>query len=85
MGSNRARRRQELWKRETLAVGNLLLDALALERYLAAQSFYHSTDDLLRQWRNCRRILNRLVIDYLSAVARYRIVIKTSYRVRIRR
>ena len=83
MGSNRARRQQELWNRETLAVGNLLLDALALERYLAARSFHHSTNDLLRQWKHCRRTVNQLVTDYIRAIAQYRILVKRSYRVRV--
>jgi len=49
MRSKRARRQQELWKRKTGSAGNLLLDALSLERYLAARSLRKPTDDLLKQ------------------------------------
>ena len=76
MGSNRARRRRELWKQETVQIGNLLLDAIALERYLASHLLRKPTDDLLRRRQTCRRTLNRLVKDYTKAVARYRILVK---------
>lgn len=82
MGSNRARKRQQLWKRETMAVGDLLLDALALERYLSEQAGCKPTDDLLGQWIRCRRTLSRLIADYVNAVTRYRILVRRKYLLR---
>ena len=84
MESNRAVRRREFWKHDTAKIGNLLLDALALDRQLSAQLFRRPNDDLLRRWQNCRRTLNRLIKDYTVAVSRYRILVKVSYRKRIR-
>jgi hypothetical protein len=84
MGSNRARRRREFWKRETIVIGNLLLDAITLERDLAAQSLHKPTQDLVRHRQFCRTVLKRLIGDYAHAVARYRIAMKAPYRSRIR-
>lgn len=76
MPNYRARDRQETSRDGSGAIGNLLLDALALERYLARRYCRQPEDELLESWRLCRRTVNHLVKDYTDAVARYRRVVR---------
>lgn len=84
MGMNRASRRREFWKHDSAKIGTLLLDALALERQLSSQLSRRPSDDLLKQWKTCRRTLSRLLKDYAMAVSKYRILAKASYTKRLR-
>lgn len=79
MRSNRAQRKHELLSREVTRTGNLLLDALALERELRQLYERKPSGEGLRKWRNFRRALDFLVEDYVRAVARYRRTVKSIF------
>lgn len=83
MRMDRRNRQREIWRREMLATGNLLLDALELERYLKVRYLRKPEDDLLAQWEHCRRTVNRLAKDYAVAIGRYRTGIRSRFAVRI--
>lgn len=83
MRMDRRNRQREIWRREMLATGNLLLDALELERYLKVRYLRKPADDLLAQWKRCRRTVNRLARDYAVAIAQYRTGIRSRFAARI--
>lgn len=83
MRMDRRNRQREIWRVEMLATGNLLLDALELERYLKVRYLRKPADDLLAQWKRCRRTVNRLARDYAVAIARYRTGIRNRFTARI--
>lgn len=83
MRMDRRNRQREIWRVEMLATGNLLLDALELERYLKVRYLRKPEDDLLAQWEHCRRTVNRLAKDYAVAIGRYRTGIRSRFAVRI--
>jgi hypothetical protein len=78
MVSNRARKRREMRCKEVNAIGELLLDAIRLQRYFKREYSRRPEEELLRQWKTCRKVVAGLVQDYAIAVARYRRVAKAS-------
>ena len=84
MRMDRRNRQREVWRVEMLATGNLLLDALELERYLKVRYLRKPADELFAQWKACRRAVNRLAKDYALAIARYRLAIRSRFAARIR-
>ena len=80
MVSNRARRRREFWCKEVKVIGNLLQDAITLERHFHAAYSRQAGQKPTLQWRVSRRAVASLVQDYAAAVARYRRSIRASFR-----
>ena len=75
--------KREGWRRSMIATGNLLVDALALDRHFAHRYSRRPTDDTLRELKKCRRTVAHLVHDYTVSVARYRRAVKASFASRI--
>jgi len=84
MQMDRRNRQREIWRQKMLKTGNLLLDVLEFERYLKIRYLRKPADDLLAQWRTCRRTVNQLAQDYAFAVARYRTGLRSKFSARIR-
>ncbi len=84
MRMDRRNGQREIWRVEMLATGNLLLDALELERYLKMRYLRRPEDQLLARWKACLRTVKQLAQDYAIAVARYRTGIRSRFAARIR-
>ena len=84
MKSKRARQKREALRQQLLATGNLLMDALALDRDFARRYAQRPTEDVIRQFKMCRRTVGHLVRDYAVSVARYRRAVKATFAPRIR-
>lgn len=84
MVSNRAKQRREMWCQEVNAIGDLLLDAIALEQHFKREHSRRSAENSLQQWKSCRKVVAGLVQDYAAAVARYRRVVGASVATRWR-
>jgi hypothetical protein len=65
--------RSELLHLKMLHIGDLLIDALRLERDL-------SEDEGLAQWRACRAVVDHLVQDYASALAAWSEAVEEDFR-----
>ena len=84
MVSNRAKKRREMWCQEVNAMGDLLLDAIALEQHFKREHSRRSAEKSLNQWKSCRKVVATLVQDYAAAVARYRRLVGASVATRCR-
>lgn len=63
----------EILRKEMLAIGEMLSNALALEHELTQLVTDHPTDEnLVERWKESRRAVERLAGDYARAVERYR-------------
>lgn len=79
MRSNRDRLKREKFRRELLTTGNLLVDALELERHFTRHYTRNPTADRIAELDTCRRTVRQLVQDYKHSVARYRRAVKASF------
>lgn len=66
--------RSELLHLKLLQTGDLLIDALRLERDL-------SEDEGLERWRACREMVDHLAQDYASALAAWQEALEEDFRI----
>jgi len=80
--SNQHRIQREALNRDLIATFNLIADAVALERHCGSVYARRPCKETLRQWNLCRRTVERLGKDYAHSMARYRNVVRDSFRLR---
>jgi len=79
MRSNLDRIERDILRRELGATGNLLVDALALNRHFTLRYARRPARAALVELQECRRIMAHLVRDYIVSLARYRKAVKGSF------
>ena len=83
MRSNRKRLKREQLRQELAATGNLLVDALELERHFARRCARNPAGERIAELDACRRTVRQLVQDYKHSVARYRRAVKASFSLQV--